>query len=359
MKLTTSEKSRYHRHLILPNFGIEGQLKLKAARVLVVGAGGLGCPVLQYLVAAGVGNIGIMDFDVVDESNLQRQILYSVDDIGEAKVTVAKRKLSALNPHINITIFQEQLTRDNIERIFENFDIIADGTDNFDTRYLINDACVLFDKINVFGSIFRFEGQVSVFNCLQNDGIRSTNYRDLFPEPPEAGLIPNCAEGGVLGVLPGIIGSMQANEVIKVITGIGEPLVNRFYIFDALDLFAQTLKIKKNPNVNITELPESTNVTCETLVSTISAKAVKKMLREKIDFQLIDVREPKEYDAKNIGGELIPLGMILENQDRISRDKQVIIHCQSGNRSQKAIELLQEIGFDNLWNLEDGILAWL
>lgn len=358
MKLTTSEKSRYHRHLILPNFGIEGQLKLKAARVLVVGAGGLGCPVLQYLVAAGVGNIGIMDFDVVDESNLQRQILYSVDDIGEAKVTVAKRKLSALNPHINITIFQEQLTRDNIERIFENFDIIADGTDNFDTRYLINDACVLFDKINVFGSIFRFEGQVSVFNCLQNDGIRSTNYRDLFPEPPEAGLIPNCAEGGVLGVLPGIIGSMQANEVIKVITGIGEPLVNRFYIFDALDLFAQTLKIKKNPNVNITELPESTNVTCETLVSTISAKAVKKMLREKIDFQLIDVREPKEYDAKNIGGELIPLGMILENQDKISRDKQVIIHCQSGKRSQKAIELLQKIGFDNLWNLEGGILSF-
>ncbi|MFK7950310.1 MAG: molybdopterin-synthase adenylyltransferase MoeB [Saprospiraceae bacterium] len=357
-KLNNSEKSRYHRHLILPNFGMEGQLKLKSARVLVVGAGGLGCPVLQYLVAAGVGNIGIVDFDVVDESNLQRQILYSVDDVGLAKVEVAKRKLLALNPHINITTFQEKLTNENIERIFENFDIIADGTDNFDTRYLINDACVLLNKISVFGSVFRFEGQVAVFNYLQKDGNRSTNYRDLYPEPPEAGLIPNCAEGGVLGVLPGIIGSMQANEVIKVITGIGEPLVNQLYVFDASDLFAQTLKIKKNPNVNITHLPKSLDVICTRMVSTISAKAVKKMIAEKVDFQLIDVREQKEYDLGNIGGELIPLGTILENQDKISKDKQVVIHCQSGKRSQKAIELLEEAGFENLWNLEGGILAY-
>lgn len=356
--LNTAERNRYHRHLILPNFGVEGQLKLKAARVLVVGAGGLGCPVLQYLVAAGVGNIGIVDFDVVEESNLQRQILYSVEDVGLPKVEVAKRKLLALNPHINITTFQERLTNENIERIFENFDIVADGTDNFDTRYLINDACVLFDKINVFGSIFRFEGQVAVFNYLQKDGSRSTNYRDLFPEPPESGLIPNCAEGGVLGVLPGIIGAMQANEVIKVITGVGEPLVNRLYVFDASDLFAQTLTIKKNQSVKITKLPESLDITCATTAATISAKAVKKMIAEKVDFQLIDVRERNEYAAKNIGGELIPLGEILKNQDKISRDKQVVIHCESGKRSEKAIEVLQAIGFDNLWNLEGGILAY-
>lgn len=358
MELNGAEKGRYHRHLILPNFGKEGQLKLKNARVLVVGAGGLGCPLLQYLVAAGVGNIGIVDFDVIEESNLQRQILYSVNDIGLSKVKVAKRNLSALNPHVSIITFQEKLTAENVERIFEGFDIIADGTDNFDTRYLINDACVLFDKVNVFGSIFRFEGQVAVFNYLLKDGSRSTNYRDLFPERPEPGLIPNCAEGGVLGVLPGIIGSMQANEVIKVITGIGEPLVNRFYIFDALDLFAQTLKIKKNPNVNISQLPRSLDISCITKVSTISAKAVKKMIREKVDFQLIDVRERNEYEVENIGGELIPLGQILECQDKIVKDKQVVIHCQSGKRSRKAIELLQEFGFDNLWNLEGGMLAY-
>lgn len=356
--LNTSEQRRYQRHLILPNFGLEGQLKLKNARVLVVGAGGLGCPVLQYLVAAGVGNIGIVDFDTVDESNLQRQILYSVHDVGLPKVEVAKRKLSALNPHITITTFEERLTKDNIELIFERFDIIADGTDNFDTRYLINDACVLLNKINVFGSIFRFEGQVAVFNYLEKDGNRSTNYRDLFPEPPEADLIPNCAEGGVLGVLPGIIGSMQANEVIKIITGIGEPLVNRLYVFDALDMYSQILKIRKNPSVKITKLSELSTTICVTKVATISAKAVKKMIIEKVDFQLIDVREQKEYEIENIGGELIPLGIIVDNQNRISRDKQVVIHCQSGKRSQKAIELLQKIGFDNLWNLEGGILSY-
>ncbi|MGB1121661.1 MAG: molybdopterin-synthase adenylyltransferase MoeB [Saprospiraceae bacterium] len=355
-QLNAAEKSRYHRHLILPNFGMEGQLKLKSARVLVVGAGGLGCPVLQYLAAAGVGNIGIVDFDVVEESNLQRQILYSVADVGLPKVEVAKRKLLALNPHISVTTFQEKLTSENIERIFENFDIVADGTDNFDTRYLINDACVLFDKINVFGSIFRFEGQVAVFNYLLKDGSRSTNYRDLFPEPPEAGLIPNCAEGGVLGVLPGIIGAMQANEVIKVITGVGEPLVNCFYTFDASDLFAQTLKIKKNPKVKIRRLPESLEWSCVMPVATISAKAVKKMIAENVDFQLIDVRERSEYEVQNIGGELIPLGRILEEQNKIARDKQVVIFCQSGKRSRKAIELLQAVGFENLWSLEGGIL---
>ena len=355
--LSALEKRRYHRHLILPNFGIEGQEKLKNARVLVVGAGGLGCSLLQYLVAAGVGYIGIVDFDTVEESNLQRQVLYSMQDIGLSKVEVAKRKLLALNPHVEIVTFRERLTSSNVEVIFENFDIIADGTDNFDTRYLVNDACVLFGKVNVFGSIFRFEGQVAVFNYLQKDGIRSTNYRDLYPEMPESGLIPNCAEGGVLGVLPGIIGSMQANEIIKVITGIGEPLVNRLYVLDVSDMFSQTLKIKKNYTVKIERLPEA-NHECATAVATISAKAFKKMRSEKSDFQLIDVRTPKEHAVENIGGELIPLDEILKNQDKISKEKPVVFYCQSGYRSKKAIELLQEVGFDNLWNLEGGVVGF-
>ena len=357
-RLSVLEKERYHRHLILPNFGIEGQERLKNARVLVVGAGGLGCALLQYLVAAGVGHLGIVDSDVVEESNLQRQVLYTVEDVGLAKVEVAKRKLLTLNPYIDITTFNEYLTTSNVEKIFEQFDIIADGTDNFNTRYLVNDACVLFEKVNVFGSIFRFEGQVAVFNYLQKDGARSTNYRDLFPLPPEKDLIPNCAEGGVLGVLPGIIGSMQANEVIKVITGIGEPLVNRLYVIDVSDMFTQTLKIHKKQNVTITALPDTIEEACTTSIATISAKALKKMMTANTAFQLIDVREPKEYAIENIGGELIPLSEILQNKVKITRDKPVIIHCQSGHRSRKAIELLQEAGFNNLWNLEGGILGF-
>ena len=356
--LSASEKRRYHRHLILPSFGVEGQEKLKNARVLVVGAGGLGCSLLQYLVAAGVGYIGIVDFDIVEESNLQRQVLYTMEDIGMAKVEVAKRKLLALNPHVEIVTFKERLTAHNVADIIKDFDIVADGTDNFDTRYLVNDACVLFGKVNVFGSIFRFEGQVAVFNYLQKDGIRSTNYRDLYPEAPESGLIPNCAEGGVLGVLPGIIGSMQASEVIKVITGIGEPLVNRLYVLDVSDMFSQILKIKKDNTLKIDRLPKASNQGCRVSVATISAKAVKKMMVEKSYFQLIDVREREEHAIENIGGMLIPLDEILENQESISKEKPVVLYCQSGRRSRKAIELLQEIGFDNLWNLEGGILGF-
>lgn len=358
--LNPAELSRYQRHLILPDFGLEGQLKLKNANVLVVGAGGLGCPVLQYLTAAGVGHIGIVDFDVVDESNLQRQILYSIDDIGKSKVQVAKAKLEKLNPQIKITVFETQLTADNVFDIFKNFDVIADGTDNFNTRYLVNDACVLMNKINVFASIFRFEGQVSVFNYLEEDGIRGANYRDLFPEPPEDGLVPNCAEGGVLGVLPGIIGSMQANEVIKVITGIGEPLVNRIFIFDAAYFSTHILKIKKNPTINITKLT-TYDAFCEPIsnIQTITVNEVKVLRQQNADFQLIDVREPHEFNIKNINGQLIPLATVLENSDLIDKTKQVIIHCKSGKRSQKAIELLQaEKGFTNLWNMVGGIDAW-
>lgn len=357
--LNAKELNRYQRHLVLPNFGMDGQLKLKRARVLVVGAGGLGCPVLQYLVAAGVGHIGIVDFDKVEESNLQRQILYSVDDIGKSKVLVAKSKLEKLNPLIKITTFETLLDKNNVFEIFKDFEVIADGTDNFNTRYLVNDACVLMGKTNVFASIFRFEGQVSVFNYLQKDGIRGVNYRDLFPEPPVAGLVPNCAEGGVLGVLPGIIGSMQANEVIKVITGIGELLVNRIFIFDAEYFTSHIIKIKKNPSISITELTAYEEFCATPNIKTITVKELKELIHQKADFQLIDVRELHEYELKNIGGELIPLAQILEQSDKIDKTKKVVIHCKSGARSRKAIALLEkEKGFENLWNLEGGIERW-
>ena len=357
--LNAKELNRYQRHLVLPNFGMDGQLKLKSARVLVVGAGGLGCPVLQYLVAAGVGHIGIVDFDKVEESNLQRQILYSVDDIGKSKVLVAKSKLEKLNPLIKIMTFEMLLDKNNVFEIFKDFEVIADGTDNFNTRYLVNDACVLMGKTNVFASIFRFEGQVSVFNYLQKDGIRGVNYRDLFPEPPVAGLVPNCAEGGVLGVLPGIIGSMQANEVIKVITGIGELLVNRIFIFDAEYFTSHIIKIKKNPSISITELTAYEEFCATPNIKTITAEELKELIHQKADFQLIDVRERYEYELKNIGGELIPLAQILEQSDKIDKTKKVVIHCKSGARSRKAIALLEkEKGFENLWNLEGGIERW-
>ena len=357
--LSPKELERYGRHLILPDFGMDAQLKLKNASVLVVGAGGLGCPVLQYLAAAGVGHIGIVDFDKVEESNLQRQILYSVDDIGKSKVITAKTKLERLNPHLKITAFETRIDKSNVLEILEKFDVVADGTDNFSTRYLINDACVLAGKPNVFASIFRFEGQVAVFNYLKNDGTRGVNYRDLHPEPPKEGLVPNCAEGGVLGVLPGIIGSMQASEVIKVVTGVGEPLVDRIFVFDAASFSSHILKIKKNPSVEITSLPAEV-IDCDlpqTNITEISPSYLKNLIETKADFQLIDVREPHEFTARNIGGELIPLSKILELSDQISRDVPVVIHCQSGARSKKAIELLQrEKGFDNLNNLKGGLI---
>jgi len=361
-KLSPEETERYGRHLILPSFGLEAQLKLKNSSVLVIGAGGLGCPVLQYLAAAGVGHIGIVDFDKIEESNLQRQILFSIDDIGKPKALVAKSKLERLNPHIKITAFETRLTRENVFELFENFDLIADGTDNFATRYLVNDACVLSKKTNVFASIFRFEGQVSVFNYLKKDDTRGVNYRDLFPEPPAAGLIPNCAEGGVLGVLPGIIGSMQANEVIKVLTGVGEPLVDRIFIFDAESFSSHILKIKKNPDVKIKELLDYEEICgiSTPKVQEISVEEFQKLKNSGADFQLIDVREPNEFSIKNLGGELIPLGQILAQAEKISTSKKVIIHCKSGARSARAIELLRaKKGFENLWNLKGGIDVFL
>ena len=364
--LSKEELARYSRHIIIPEFNIEGQKKLKAAKVLVIGTGGLGSPMLLYLAAAGVGTIGIVDFDVVDDSNLQRQVLYSVKDVGRPKVEAARERILGLNPHINVIAYNEHLSSKNALEIFKDYDVVADGTDNFPTRYLVNDACVLTGIPNVYASIFRFDGQVSVFNY--NNG---PNYRDLYPEPPPPGLVPSCAEGGVLGVLPGIIGSLQANEVIKVITGIGETLSGRLFAFDALNFSTKIFKIgkdKSNPlngeNPTIKELidyqqfcgivPDVINEK----VKEITVQELKQKMDAKEDFQLIDVREKHEYDFVNLGAELIPLNSVLDNVEKFSRDKQVIIHCKGGVRSAKAIQALEEKGFINLYNLKGGIVAY-
>ena len=368
-----AELERYSRHLIIPEFNIEGQRKFKEAKVLVVGTGGLGAPLIQYLSAAGVGTIGIVDFDVVDDSNLQRQVLFTSADVGRPKVEVAKERIEAQNPFIQIITYNTQLTSENALEIIRDYDVVADGTDNFPTRYLVNDACVLSDKVNVYASIFRFDGQVSVFNHLHEDGTRGPNYRDLFPSPPPPGLVPSCAEGGVLGVLPGIIGSLQANEVIKVITGIGEPLSGRMFIFDALSFETRTLNLRKdekNPlngkNPTQTELidyemfcgiGQENGQTAN--VKEITVKELESWQAEKKDFQLIDVREGYEYDIANLGGELIPLAKVEKAVNKIASDKEVVIHCRSGKRSADAIQLLeQKYGFKNLYNLKGGILAY-
>lgn len=364
---TKKELERYSRHLIIPEFNIDGQRKLKSAKVLVVGTGGLGSPLLLYLAAAGVGTIGILDFDVVDDSNLQRQVLFSTDDIGESKAKAAKKKLEKLNPHIKLIVHETKLTSANALEIIKDYDLVADGTDNFPTRYLVNDACVILGKPNVYASIFRFEGQVSVFNYTDQKGVTGPNYRDLFPEPPPPGLVPSCAEGGVIGVLPGIIGSLQANEVIKVITGVGEPLSGRLFIFDALAFETRVLKLAKDPNQSkIKSLIDYDNF-CgirpqengKGNVKEITVWELKQLADSHADYQLIDVREPYEYDIVNLGGELIPLKTVEESIDRIRSDKKVVIHCRSGARSAKAIEALErKFGFSNLYNLKGGVLAW-
>lgn len=365
------ELARYNRHIIIPEFGLEAQQKLKAAKVLIVGSGGLGSPALLYLAAAGVGTIGIIDFDVVDDSNLQRQILFGVESIGKPKVEAAKARLEALNPHINIILHNTQLTSQNALDILKDYDIVADGTDNFPTRYLVNDATVLLGKPNVYASIFQFEGQVSVFNYTGKDGVPGPNYRDLYPTPPPPGLVPSCAEGGVLGVLPGIIGSLQALEVIKVITGVGEPLVGRFYMFDALNFESRTFNISRrddNPlngkNPSITTLIDYEQFcgmkAVEKPVREISAGELYEWQVKGEPFQLIDVREQHEYDIVNIGGELIPLATVAANADKLSRDTRVVVHCKMGGRSAKAIrELEEKFGFTNLYNLKGGILAYI
>ena len=369
---TKEELARYNRHIIIPGFGMEAQLKLKAAKVLVIGSGGLGSPVLLYLAAAGVGTIGIVDFDVVDDSNLQRQVLFGVDEIGKPKVEAARRRLEALNPYIKLHIYNTHLNSQNALEILKDYDVIADGTDNFPTRYLVNDASVLLGKPNVYASIFQFEGQVSVFNYRNAQGELGPNYRDLYPTPPPPGLVPSCAEGGVLGVLPGIIGSLQALEVIKVITGAGETLAGRFYIFDALNFESRTFTIRRRKDNPI----NGDNPTITTLIdyeAFCGMRAVEERQLKEITagelydwqvrgekFQLIDVREPHEYDIVNIGAELIPLGSVAANSGKIDRDRPVVVHCKVGGRSAKAIrELEEKFGFTNLYNLKGGILAYI
>ncbi len=359
------ELARYNRHIIIPGFGIEAQQKLKEAKVLVVGSGGLGSPLLLYLAAAGVGTIGIVDFDIVDDSNLQRQVLFGVSEVGKPKVEAAQERLQQLNPHISIVTYNTQLTSQNALDIIKDYDVVADGTDNFPTRYLVNDASVILGKPNVYASIFQFEGQVSVFNYTDASGNTGPNYRDLYPTPPPPGLVPNCAEGGVLGVLPGIIGSLQANEVIKVITGVGETLSGRFFVFDALTFESRTLNIKKQANTpQITTLIDYEQFcgvkAVERKIKEITVEEFEEWQTSGADIQVIDVREPAEYAEVNIAALLIPLGKVSERAKEIARDKKVVVHCKMGGRSAKAIrELEDKAGYDNLYNLKGGITAWL
>jgi sulfur-carrier protein adenylyltransferase/sulfurtransferase len=358
------EYARYSRHIIIPEFGLEAQRRLKTARVLVIGSGGLGSPVLLYLAAAGVGHIGIVDFDTVDDSNLQRQVIFGTRDVGLSKARQARARILDLNPHIEVTVYETRLDGGNAREIIRDYDLVADGTDNFPTRYLVNDACVLEGKTNVYASIFQFEGQVSVFNHLLADGSRGPNYRDLFPEPPPPGLVPSCAEGGVLGVLPGVIGSMQALEVIKVITGVGEPLAGRIFLFDAAAFQTRILNVRKQADTRIERLIDY-QVFCgigqqeETPVEEISVHELAAWRESGSPFQLIDVREPHEYGIANLGGELIPLGVLEQHLGRIATDRTVVVHCRSGVRSARAIRQLREAGFGGtLLNLAGGILAY-
>ncbi len=372
--LSKEELKRYSRHLVLQEFGLDKQLLLKQSKVLVIGAGGLGSPALLYLAAAGVGTLGIVDHDSVDVSNLQRQILFSIDDVGKNKATQAAERLGKLNPLITLTSYPVRITAANVMDIAGEFDVVIDGTDNFPTRYLVNDACVLLNKPLVYGSILRLEGQVSVFNLEKAKGTFSSNYRDLFPVPPDPSSVPNCEQAGVLGVLPGIIGSMQANEAIKIITGMGEPLADKLLLFDSGSSTQTTIRIKnQNSRKDIKHLidydefcgiNDAKNKSLKTNIDSnqmkeVTVQELKKLIDSKADFQLIDVREPHEFDICDLGGELIPQGDIPSSVDKISKDKQVVIHCRSGARSGNMVQWLEKNhGFTNLYNLKGGILAW-
>jgi adenylyltransferase/sulfurtransferase len=370
-ELTKDELSRYARHLILPEVGEEGQRKLKAARVLCVGAGGLGSPLALYLAAAGVGTLGLVDFDVVDASNLQRQIIHSTADIGRKKLDSAAEKLKALNPALNVIKHDTLLSSANALDILKDYDVIADGTDNFPTRYLINDACVLLSKPNAYGSIFRFEGQASVF--ATKDG---PCYRCLYPEPPPPGLVPSCAEGGVLGILPGLVGVIQATETIKLILGKGATLAGRLLLVDALNMRFRELKLRKNPECPVCgDHPTVTHLIdyqqfCGIVPATKEEVAMKNgipqitvaELKRRIDAGeaplILDVREPFEYQIANIGGKLIPQGEVPQRLAEIDRDRKIVVQCKSGVRSQRIAEFLKQSGYPDVVNLAGGILAW-
>ena len=366
--LSNDEILRYSRHSIMPEVGMGGQLKLKAARVLCIGAGGLGSPLALYLGAAGVGTLGLVDFDVVDYTNLQRQIIHTTADVGRKKLDSAVDKLKAINPLINLRTFDTRLSSDNALELFRDFDIIADGTDNFPTRYLVNDACVLTGKPNVYGSIFRFEGQASVFATEEGPC-----YRCLYPEPPPPGLVPSCAEGGVLGILPGLVGVIQATEVIKLILGKGEPLIGRLLLVDALAMKFRELKLRKNPDCpacgthpTITKLIDY-NEFCgirgeeapvDTGVPEIQVEELKRRMDAGEDVFVLDVREPHEYQICNIGGHLIPLGDLPNRIHELDSSREIVAHCRSGTRSAKAVNFLRQSGFRKVHNLSGGILAW-
>jgi molybdopterin/thiamine biosynthesis adenylyltransferase/rhodanese-related sulfurtransferase/molybdopterin converting factor small subunit len=371
--LSNDEIARYSRHLIMPEVGMEGQRRLKAASVLMIGTGGLGAPTGMYLAAAGVGRLGILDFDVVDESNLQRQIIHGTRDVGRPKIESARDRLRDINPHVQLETYEERLTSENALRLFAEYDIVVDGTDNFPTRYLVNDACVLTGKPNVYGSIFRFEGQASIFWAE-----RGACYRCLYPEPPPPGLVPSCAEGGVLGVLPGIVGAIQANETIKLILGAEGVLVNRLLLFDAWRMRFRELKLRKDPacpvcgeHATIKELidyeefcglrpPALEEVKEERKMEEITASQLKERLDCGDDLQVIDVREPNEYEIARLPGtKLIPLGQVTSRMSEIDPARETVVHCKGGVRSAKAIAALTEAGFTGkLVNLKGGIAAW-
>lgn len=371
LELSKDEVSRYSRHLIMPEVGMTGQKKLKSARVLTIGTGGLGSPVSLYLAAAGVGTLGLVDFDVVDETNLHRQIVHGQSDVGARKVESAKKTLSDINPYIDIKAFDTYLTSENAFELFKDFDVIVDGTDNFATRYLVNDACVLLGKPNVYGSIFRFEGMSTLF-----DASIGPCYRCLYPEPPPPGLVPSCAEGGVLGILPGMIGVIQATETVKLILGIGEPLIGRLLSFDALKMQFKEFKLRKNPDCPICgknrtihelidyqqfcglgrgeeEKPAEAND-----IEEITPEELKALLDSPGAPFVLDVREPHEYEIVNMSATLIPLGEVASRMNEVPLDRDVVVHCHHGMRSRAAIEILREAGFNRLKNLAGGIDRW-
>jgi molybdopterin/thiamine biosynthesis adenylyltransferase/rhodanese-related sulfurtransferase len=368
-KLSKEEILRYSRHLIMPEVGMEGQLKLKQAKVLLIGTGGLGAPLGLYLTAAGVGKLGLVDFDVVDFTNLQRQVTFGTSDVGRPKIAAARERLANMNPNIEIQAFETKLSSQNALELFQDFDIIVDGTDNFPTRYLVNDACILLGKPNVYGSIFRFEGQATVFGAPGGPC-----YRCLYPEPPPPGLVPSCAEGGVLGVLPGIVGTIQAMETIKLILGSGDSLAGRLLLFDALGMKFRELKLRKNPacpvcgeNRTIHKLIdyyEFCGIRGEEApapaaqVPEITPRELKARLDRGDDLFVLDVREAHEFQICNLQGHLIPLGEVPRRVQELDSSREIVVHCKSGKRSAEAAEFLRKAGFRKIWNLKGGILAW-